>query len=485
MRLIRRALCISLCFLLISAADKETTSKEDLHFLKNAIDRIIQQVDPNVHIGIEVISLKNGQKLYEKNPRHMFVPASTQKIFTAASALAILGTDFRFETQLLAMREQKEGVLDGDLYLKGSGDPSLVTEDLQDLVFQLSLAGVKTIKGDLVIDNFEFDNIVQGPGWMWDEGAEYWTSPIDALLVNHSSISVWVEPGQQVGAPARVGIFPEIEGVVIQNTAKTGEKKSDLRVSRRWVTRENLIEVDGTIDLKSKPQNYNIPLEAPAMYTATLFRDLLQQKGIGICGEIRFKKAPENALLLATHRSAPLSELIYPVLKKSDNLYSNCLFKKMGSKLHQAPGTWPKGSQAMRSFLSSQAEIDVENLAIVDGDGESRYNLISPHQMVSFLVWMEDQFLFFPEFLTALPISGVDGTLKNRMDDPVLKGKIRAKGGRMTGISGIAGYAYTKDNEMLAFSIMINGFIKPAEEYKKNLEDQICKQLTQFSRKQH
>lgn len=485
--MLRRFLPLSyilpLCLLLISGADQEPATKQDLYFLKSSIDRLIQNVDPNVHIGIEVVSLKNGQKLYERNAKHMFVPASTLKIFTAASALALLGTDFRFQTQLLANQEIKQGVLQGDLYLKGSGDPSLKTEDLQNLVFKLSLAGVRSIKGDLIIDNFDFDNIAQGPGWMWDEGAEYWTAPIDGLLVNHSSVSVWVEPGLKVTDPARVAVYPEVEGVEVKNSAKTSEKASDLRVTRRWITKENLIEVEGSIDLKSKPQNYTIPLEAPALYTATLFRSLLAQKGIEFVGQVRFKRAPENATCLALHESLPLSELIYPVLKFSDNLYSNCLFKKMGQKLQGEPGSWSKGAQAVRKFLADRADIDVENLAIVDGDGESRYNLISPHQMVSFLSWMEDQFLFFPEFLSALPIGGVDGSLRKRMTDPAVQGKIRAKGGMMTGISGIAGYALTQDNETLAFAIMLNGFVKPAVEYKKNLEDQICKLLAQFSRK--
>lgn len=470
------------CSTSLFSSQRSLTPKEEFYFLKNAIDRTIQQVDPNLNVGIEVISLKTGLKLYEKNTQYMFVPASTQKMFTAAAALALLGSNFQFETALFREKEVKAGALIGDLYLKGSGDPSLLTDDLEDLVIQLSQAGVHEIQGDLLIDNFDFDDVTLGPGWMWDEGADYWNSPIDALLVNHSCITLTIEPAKKAGLPPKIVISPDVPGVVVHNFAKTNDEKRDLRVSRKWITKENLIEITGSLELNAETQEYQIPLESPSLYAAKLFRQLLEKHEIRIAGEIRYKKTPAGAKQLACHLSAPLSELIIPQLKHSDNLYSNCFFKKMGQLRCDAPGSWQKGSQAVLSFLSDQVEMDTSRLVIMDGDGESRYNLVSPHQMITFLKWMKDQFLFFPEFLAALPISGVDGTLRERMGDSSVRGRIRAKTGTMTGISAIAGYATTKDNELLAFAIMISGFVKSPLEYKRDLEDQICTLLTNFSR---
>ncbi len=153
-------------------------------------------------------------------------------------------------------------------------------------------------------------------------------------------------------------------------------------------------------------------------------------------------------------------------MKDSDNLYSNCLFKKIGEKQYKTPGTWQKGAQAVRAFLSDTTGINGDELVIVDGDGLSRYNLVSPHQLVSFLSWMKGKFLLFPEFLASMPVHG----------------QIRAKPGTMTGISSLAGYATTKDGEVLAFAIMSNGFLKRSMEYKQNLEEKICEIMTQFSR---
>ncbi len=284
--------CVFLLSILTSAKDALPTAKEEFYFLQNAIDRIIQQVDPNAHIGIEIVSLKNGQKLYERNAKQKFVPASVQKIFTAAAALSILGPEYRFETKLYTQKEIKAGVLNGDLFLKGVGDPSLTSADLQDLAFQLARTGVKVIKGDLAIDNFDFDQITLGPGWMWDEGAEYWNSPIDALLVNHSCVTVWVEPGAQENLPARVTLTPEVEGVTILNLTKTTPRKGEIDVRRRWMTKENLIEVGGNIELNSPAEQYEIPVESPSLYAALLFRDFLAEQGIQIEGEVVYKKTP-------------------------------------------------------------------------------------------------------------------------------------------------------------------------------------------------
>jgi D-alanyl-D-alanine carboxypeptidase/D-alanyl-D-alanine-endopeptidase (penicillin-binding protein 4) len=290
-----------------------------------------------------------------------------------------------------------------------------------------------------------------------------------------------VEPGSQVNAPAQISIFPSVEGVTYRNLAKTSYEEDDLRVSRHWMTKENLIEIEGVIGLNSSAVLHEIPLESPSMYAALLLRDYLAKQGIQVTGKIRYQKTPEDARCLVTHSSAPVSELIYPVMKKSDNLYSNCLFKKMGEQLTGDAGSWQNGAKTVRKFLCDKAEIDIDDLVLVDGDGESRYNLVSPHLFISFLTWMQEKFLFFPEFQASMLISGVDGKLSRRLQDPEMKGKVRAKGGRMTGISGLVGYALSKDGETLAFAILVNGFIKPAEEYE-NLEDQICKLLTQFSR---
>ena len=192
---------------------------------------------------------------------------------------------------------------------------------------------------------------------------------------------------------------------------------------------------------------------------------------------------PEEAAELASFSSRPLSQIVEQMMKDSDNLIADMLFKKIGQVRYGTPGTWQKGTRAVRDFLEKQIGLNTDRVVIMDGSGLSRYNLISPHDLVASLAWMKKQFAYSSEFCASLPISGIDGSLLERMQDPSLKGKIRAKPGTMTGISSLSGYATTQDGDVLAFSIMLNGFTKSQEQYKTQIEDRICGVLVNHSEK--
>lgn len=466
-------ICLLLCSSVIA---KDATA------LQSGVEKIIRNKDPDVHIGIEVVSLTTGENLYQKSPNHLFVPASSQKLVTAAAALHLLGVDYRFETKLYTDGKIEKNTLKGNLYLQGSGDPELAIQDLEELVFQMKLLNIQKIDGNLYIDNTLFDGIAQGPGWMWDEGAYHWSAPMDALTLNHNCVDVWVKPAEKAGQRPQVYLSPKTDYVVIDNHAQTTAEGDDLSVERRWMSKENVIDVKGQISTGHETQHYAISVENPHLYAAHVFRDILLKAHFSLKGKIAVKEVPEKATLLASHSSRPLSLIIEEMMKSSDNLTSDCLFKKVGEMRFGAPGTWQKGSQAVREFLSKQVKLNVEKMVLMDGCGQSRYNLISPHQFVELLSWMHDQFSACNEFISSLPISGTDGTLINRMQDPETKGKVRAKTGSMTGISSLSGYLTTKDGDTLAFSILQNGFIGKSEEYKRQIEDEICSFLVHFSR---
>ena len=458
------------------------SQKEQLADLKYSIDKIIQQQDSSVHIGVEVISLKNGQKLYQKNANHLFVPASNLKMFTGAAALYYLGGDYKFETQLFTDGSIKNRKLQGNLYIKGSGDPELAVADLESLAFEIKLRGIDVIEGNVVVDNFDFDGISQGPGWMWDEGSEEWASRMDALLVNHSCVEVIVQPADEPAKPPAIFLSPKTDFIVLDNCAKTSEAEDDLNVERAWRTRENRIVIKGQIPLNCAPKRYQVALEDPHLYAGNVYCEQLKKQGIKINGGVVVKPVPKTAALLAVHYSRPLALIIEKMLKVSDNLMADCLFKKIGQVELGSPGTWQRGAQAVRNFLAREVGLDTSELIVLDGCGQSRYNLVSPHQFVQFLCWMQEQFSMSSEFLTALPISGIDGTMQNRLCNPALRARIRAKTGSMTGVSGLSGFVTTKDGEMLAFSLLINGFTKPVEEVRMGIEDQICQCLANFTR---
>lgn len=259
----KKFLLVFLVIVCSSFSSHKKSIKDHLTFVKSEIDRIVGKMEGNTHLGIQVVSLKTGQTLYQKNPKHLFVPCSTTKIFTAAAALHYLGPNFRFETQLYTDGEIERGVLHGNLYLKGSGDPEFSVEHLEHMIFQLAAQQIHEVRGNLVIDTSCFDEIQQGPGWMWDEGADAWNAPMDALMIQHSCIDLCVCPALQEGKRPRVAIYPKTEYVQIANQAVTSSDKGDLEVQRLWMEKKNTIQISGNIPLDRLLKNSRLQLRTP------------------------------------------------------------------------------------------------------------------------------------------------------------------------------------------------------------------------------
>jgi D-alanyl-D-alanine carboxypeptidase/D-alanyl-D-alanine-endopeptidase (penicillin-binding protein 4) len=466
--------------------DKET-SESPVEKLKKQLHEVIFHVDPTAQIGIKVLSVKDSQILFESNAYQRFVPAAAVKLLTAAAALKILGPNYCFETHLLTDGKIEEGVLKGNVYVEGSGDPSLSGDSLEDLIFQLKLRNIKEIEGDLVFDVSEFDELPLGPGWMWDEKLEYRNAPLSALVINHSHVKIWVKPAHVVTMAPFVSIEPEVPDLIIENHATMADMevvKTNISVEKRNIIDKDVISIDGAMSLRSRPLEFKIPVKNPLLYATTEFSMSLKNNQIKHRGKIRFEKKPEQAQILATHLSDSVFHLVMHMLKNNDELYANCLFKKMGRVKYGKPGTWPNGSQTVRDFLVTTCNENIFDITILDGSGESRYNMMTPHFMTAFLKYMYRQFVFSPEFVASLPVAGIDASLKKRLKDYCLSAKLRVLPGTLKGISSLNGYVTTKDEEVLAFSIMINGFIKTNKEVKSEIEDKICRILAQFSRKE-
>lgn len=454
-------------------------SKSQLLEIRRGIDKILAGIDQNVHIGVEVVSLDSGLRLYEKNSHKLFVPASTIKLFVAGAALQTLGPEFTFETRLLTDGPIKGRVLHGNLYLQGSGDPSFALANLEELTMHLRLMQIDEVKGDIIVDNYAFDNFPEGPGWMWDDIHGVCFTPMNALSINQNCLQVWVRPADGIAQAPKVFAYPKTNFVQIENKAVTDEAENTLTVERATKSKKNTIQVKGEIGLRSSLQSYQVPIKGPHLYAATLLESILKKASITCKGSVQVQKTPVHAKELASYRSPPLSTLIQTMLKTSDNLYADNLFKKLGQMTTQEQGSWKNGSQAIRKHLEDSALIPISDLVILDGSGLSRYNLISPRHVTSYLTWVYRKFPHAPEFLSALSLAGRDGSLKHRMveDKPL----VRAKTGSMTGVTALSGYVQTADGEPLAFSILLNGFTEKTSKYKLEVEDQICSFLAKLS----
>ncbi len=447
-------------------------SKDQLIQVQRGLDKILNEVLPKTHVGVEVVSLTSGLKLYEKNKERSFIPASALKLFTAAAALDILGPDFCFETRLCTNGTVEGTKINGNLYLVGSGDPEFSVSDLEMLVRGLRLRGVQEITGDVFVDCSAFDEIPKGPGWMWDDVNSISFSSVSALTINHSCVNLWIRPGVKETEAARLFVYPKTRQMQLINETQTSGQHSTLKLERPGMVEKPTVLIKGSIPLNGGVQTYNIPVDAPNLYAGEILARRLKQAGINLKGKMRIGQAPQMSHLIISHRSRPLSMLIQTLLKHSDNLYADHLFKKMGQLFTNTPGTWANGGQAVRAFLEKEVNLDAAGFVMLDGSGLSRYNLTSPHQIAQLLTWIASRSPYAPEFIAALPIAGGEGTLKNRME--TLESHLRAKTGRMQGIRSLCGYLTTKNGEKLAFVILTNGFVESESESYKEIEDQIC-----------
>jgi D-alanyl-D-alanine carboxypeptidase/D-alanyl-D-alanine-endopeptidase (penicillin-binding protein 4) len=421
--------------------------------------------DPSLrHSGsaLLVVSLDRGDTLYAREIDRLYTPASNLKLFTAASALHVLGPDFRFETTLAAARPWARDTLPGDLYLIGRGDPDLVTADLAALADSVVADGVRVVLGRVVPVADHFAGPEWGPGWMWDDGP-YWYWPYtSALTLNDNSVTVRVTPGPEVGAPVMATLDPPTDYVRLTVEARTAQAGSEptLQVERHWSPKANAIDVRGNLPLDAKPVTEVRTVEDPAAYAARVLTELLTERGVAVLASPpgAASPAPVDPIVIGRHRSDSLAVSVRNFLKVSDNLTGEQLVKAIGAKAAGPPGDYAKGLAAERRFLAREVGIDTTSMVLADGSGVSRYNLVTARQVVDLLAYMAGRQDLAPAFLSALPIAGVDGTLEDRMRGTAAERRARAKTGSLSGVSALSGYVMTAGGERLAFSLMMEFF---------------------------
>ncbi len=385
-----------------------STFANPLEKLQADIDAILQDVlFTTASISIKVVAVETGEVIYAKNAHKLHHPASTTKLFTAATALAKLGSNYQFQTTLYT-DESTETQAIGNIYFKGSADPVLQSNDIVKLCDALVQTGIKLIHGDIVVDETYFDNVREGPGWMWDDKP----LRISALSIRN------VEPD-----------------------AKTGSR---------------------------------------AIACGHLLKTILMQKGINIGGQVTTGKVPSDARSIVKHLSPPLADIIKLMNKPSDNWIAEMLFKAIGAEVKGEPGTWKKGRETVDEFLGEIMK-ELPAHRFVDGSGLSRYNLLNAELLTKLLIYMYHNFELMPEYMASLPIAGVDGTLKNRMQGMYAEKVLRAKTGTLSGVSALSGYTKTADGEVFAFGILISHYVGSATT-ARGIQDKIGDFITQFSR---
>jgi len=438
--------------------------------------------------GIVIQSLDEDHTiLYERNGDHVFVPASNNKLLTSAAALELLGPGFTYHTRLYRTGAlSDDGTLNGDLFLRGSGDPLLSPEDLQALARQVYDAGVRRITGSLHYDDTLFDRRWLGDDWAWDDEPYYYSAQISALNVNENVITVHVEPGRKTGRPVSISLLPASRCTVVRNSAVTVPALAKASLTIERARGQNVIVVRGGLPVDTPvPHSPTVSLtvENPPRYTAELMLEILRRAGVRLDrGKILDgPTVPDQAVIAAEHVSLPLSKILQRQNKPSDNLVAECLLKTVGADARGVGtgGANGTGAEASRG-LFARIGLDMTRLQQVDGSGLSRKDYVSPRNLVRLLAYMHTR-PTFQALYDSLPIAGVDGTLARRMRGTSAANNCHAKTGTLSSVSSLSGYVTTLGGEMVAFSILMNNHLASSSVCAA-VQDKIVTLLANYTR---
>jgi len=439
----------------------------------------------NAHWGILIVDPASGDTLYSRNAGKLFMPASNMKILTSATALAQLGADYRFRTTFAARGSVNGGTLAGDLVVIGRGDPSVSDHMLRNAMAPLraiadsiAVRGVRHITGRVVAVGDAFPGEVLGFGWSYDDFEDSYSAPTDELLFNEGFSVIRVRGGERPGDPVQAEIRPARSFPVVHVAATTGmptapdsarRRPNTLRARKDSTTWEVTLEGQiGPRDTATIEVTHHDPDQA---YIAAV-REALRDRGVVLDESATDTSARLDTL--ATLSSPPLSEILKALMKPSQNQIAEMLFHTVAL---QATG-FGSGDSARavveRQLTQWGATVPAEAV-VRDGSGLSRYDYISPRTAVRVLDAMR-RAPTFQVYYDAMPIAGVDGTIRNRMRGTPAQGNVHAKTGSVALARSLSGYVTTANQRMLIFSFLCNNWTVPVREVER-VQDAIAAQL--------
>lgn len=454
--------------------------------LRHHLDEILRdhRLD-GAQAAVVVREASSGEVLYARNARQRMLPGSNEKLLTAFAALEALGPGYRFGTSAFTDGIDADGRVQGHLYLKGAGDPTMLETGYEALAAKVAVAGVRVVEGGLVADDTWFDEVRLGHDWAWDDEPYAYAAPVSALTVapdddyDVSSVMVEVSPGGAPGEPARVGVLPRTDAVTVVNRAITAAAGSsqDLAVERAHGS--STIVVAGSVPQGAEPVRTPVSVWDPTAYAASVFLRALEEHGVSVNGPLSVGATSAGATELARVESPPLAEILVPMLKLSNNQQAEILVKTIGRRMRGA-GSWEAGLQGASDVLPAVG-LETTDLRSRDGSGLSRQSLVSPMQLTTLLLAARAR-SWYPVWYGALPVAGeadrlTGGTLRSRMKGTAAAGNVHAKTGTLTSVSALTGYVTGTGGAALVFSIMLNGYLGPAP---KDIEDSIAVALASF-----
>lgn len=436
-------------------------------------------------IGVAVTDLVTGEEVFAANADLKLNLASNTKLLTSVAALGTLGNGFRWRTTVLAEKPVDDaGVIEGDLYLRGKGDPMLSVANLDALAAEVAARGVRTIEGRLVLDTGYFDGVVEPPHF--DEQPKErsgFRAPVASLGVARSSITVIVVADP--GGGATVSLEPDTGGyfaITKREVTSVTTGRSRLRVEMKPKKDRIEVEVTGTIRAGEGSYDFRRRVDDPARFAAEVFKRALADRGVTFKQKaIGAGAVPLTAKAIAVHDSPPLPDVLRFMNKTSDNYVAESVLKTLGAETRTTPGpaTWADGTAAVKAYLATIG-IPAGSLRADNGSGLFASTDVSAHQMITLLTAAHKDYRIGPDLVATLPIGGVDGTLAKRWKGHPAQGRVRAKTGTLDKVVTIAGYLAADSGHPLAFAILLNDIPAGQRSLARALMDEMVDVLAAY-----
>ena len=412
----KKIFILFLLFISVSFA----SSKEEI---KGIIANIVGKLPASTNVGIIIYNPLTQDTIFQKNAFVSMTPASNTKLFTTATALSLLGGDFPLFTKIMTNDLNiKNGVINGDIFIKGYGNSTFTVSDLEVMVNTIKSKGIRKITGRIIGDDTYFDDVYFRGDWITDEVANVSLPPISAIVIDRN----------------------------------------------REVTYKKI---------RRRTKSYTTNVSDPPLHAAKLLKEKLAAEGIEVGGICMKGETPGNAVTLAESKII-LRNLISLINKHSDNFLAECLFKTIGAESSKQQGNSFYSTQAITNFLEENG-VYLKGSSILDGSGISRFDQVTPISIAGILEKMYFDIANFEDYYKSLSIAGVDGTLRNRFTGTSAENNLHGKTGTLDGISSLSGYLTTAKGDDLIISIIM-AFDKKGNRFHHAIQDEIVKILTDW-----
>jgi D-alanyl-D-alanine carboxypeptidase/D-alanyl-D-alanine-endopeptidase (penicillin-binding protein 4) len=462
--------------LLVLAAALAAAAPAHAQAWRRRLDRFLDQAPLERHLWGVAIADSTGRLLYRRNAERLFVPASNTKLTVTAAAAVLWPGDWTVRTGVYGSGPVVDGTLRGHLVLYGRGDPTMSRrcfavdttradacrhdpfDPLRALARQLRGRGVGEIAGDLIGDGSWFEPDAIHPTWEWGDLPWGYAAPVSGLGFTDNSLEVTAIPTRE-GAPAVVTLWPDLGDATVENRTRTTPAGTPRTFTVRRAPGTLHLVAEGDVPLgAARPEYVTVP--DPSLYTARAFRAALADEGIAVRGgtwattdSLLFRELRQGAPL-AEVASRPLRDWLVPILSTSQNWFAEMTLKQLGRSFGSG-GSWRAGLAVVGRFLIDSVGVDSTQFALSDGSGLSTINLVSPAAFVRLLAWMR-RHPGWPVFSAGLPVAGRSGTLRSRLRETPLEGRVLAKTGSLSTVNTLSGYLERPRGGPLIFSIQAN-----------------------------